>query len=226
LIIYVDSSHWTIAVAELNDWLRDGKEKWALVERHGEIIIPWNNPWHRFASIAIVGLVVAAAGYFWLEMKPIWLTGVGIFAFGALTAARFFLKGYGVGGIAAFVSKEGCSVGCGYDRLFIPWSAVETNVEHLPINNQFMLVPIKKGAADELKVHSQARSFVKWDRQPYKRAIIRAEYLPDEGVRIYAHPNDFMVFFLSFLYPVMAYRAHAIASGTLNDAPQADGPAC
>lgn len=130
-------------MTELNDWLREGKEKWELVEQYGEVTIPWNNPWYRFAGVAAVGLIIAAVGHFWLEMKPVWLVGIGISALGALTAARFFIKGHRVGGIAAFVSKNGCSIGCDYDRLFIPWSAVETNVQQLPINDQFMLVPIK-----------------------------------------------------------------------------------
>ncbi len=208
---------------KLNDWLREGKDKWALVEKHGEITIPWNNPWYRFAVIAFVGLVIAAAGYFWFELKPVWLVGAGIAALGALTAMRFFVKGYRVGGVAAFVSKDGCSIGCDYDRLFIPWSAVDSDIKHLPINDHFMLIPTRDEAADDIVIQYQDRSFLKWDRKPYKRAIIRAEYHTGEGVRIYAYPNEIMVFFLSFLYPVMAFRAHAINAGSLTVQPEADG---
>ncbi|MEZ6058052.1 MAG: hypothetical protein R3C01_15235 [Planctomycetaceae bacterium] len=207
---------------QLNDWLREGEEKWSLVEQHGEITIPWNNPWYRFAGVALVGFIIAAAGYFWLEMKPVWVVGLGIATLGTFTATRFFIKGYRVGGIAAFVSKDGCSIGCDYDRLFIPWSAVETDIEQLPINDEFMLVPAKNDAADEIVIQYQDRSFRQWDRQPYKRAIIRAEYHADEGVRIYAYPNEIMVFFLSFLYPVLAYRAHAISAGTLATETESD----
>jgi hypothetical protein len=211
-------------VAEhLNDWLREGEEKWALVEQHGEITIPWNNPWYRFAGIALVGLGIAAAGYFWLHIKPVWIVGLGIALLGAFTATRFLTKGYRVGGIAAFVSKDGCSIGCAYDRLFIPWSAIDTEVEQVPINDQFMLVPIRDSAIDEIVVQYQDRSFVKWNRQPYKRAIIRAEYHADEGVHIYAYPNEIIVYFLSFLYPIMAYRAHAISAGTLRVGSETDG---
>lgn len=208
---------------QLNDWLREGQGKWALVEEHGEIAIPWNNPWYRFAGIALIGLLIAATGYFWFELKPVWIAGLGITALGTFTATRFFVKGYRVGGIAAFVSKDGCSIGCDFDRLFIPWSTVKTDIEKLPINDHFMLIPTKDDAADDIVIQHQDRSFVKWDRKPYTRAIIRAEYHSGEGVRIYAYPNEIIVFFLSFLYPVMAYRAHAISSGTLNVPSQTDG---
>lgn len=208
---------------ELNDWLREGQAKWTLVEQHGEITIPWNNPWYRFAGIAIVGLAIAIAGYFWIDFWLVWIIGLGLAGIGTFTAARYFLKGYRVGGIAAFVSKDGCSIGCDYDRLFIPWSAVDTLVKQLPINDQYMLVPIKDGAADEIVVQYQDRSCVAWDRQPYKRAIIRAEYHAAEGVRIYAYPNEIMVFFLSFLYPIIAYRGHADSAETLSVEPGIDG---
>jgi hypothetical protein len=207
---------WELAVTELNDWLLEGKEKWQLVEKHGEIVIPWNNPWYRCAVISVIGLAVLAVGHFWLDITVVRIAGLGIAGIAGAVALNYFAKGHRVGGIAAFVSNKGCSIGCGYDRLFIPWSAVLTEVDKLPINDQFMVIPIRSNAADELLIQYQDGSSVKWDGQRYKRAIIRAELAtfqpPNKGVFIYADPNEVMVFFLLFLYPVMAYRASRSAS--------------
>ena len=80
--------------------------------------------------------------------------------------------------------------------------------ENLPINDQFMLIPVKDSAIGELVIERQDGSSTPWDREPYIRAIIRAEFVPGEGLRIYAYPNEIIVFFLSFLYPIFVYRYH------------------
>ncbi|HEY3322180.1 MAG TPA: hypothetical protein VGP72_17080 [Planctomycetota bacterium] len=192
-----------------NEWILEGKTKWELVQEHGEIVIPWINPWYRFGLLTIVGMIVFAIGHFGINNNSIRYVGIGVAALCGVIAGRFYLKGHLVGGIAASVSVDGCAIGCGHDRLFIPWSSVSTNIKSLPINDQFMLIPIKEGAAGELLIQHRGGTVENWDGRPYKRAVIRAElHMPNEGVRIYAYPNEIMVHFLSMAYPIIAYRAH------------------
>ena len=199
-------------MTDMNDWLREGEQRWELVKEHGEIIIPWNNPWYRFASIAVIGLLLIAASLFW---PSIFWAGIIVTAIGTLLALPLFISGFRVRGIAAFVSTEGCGIGCGYDRLFISWEAVAVDREALPINDQFMLITIKSEATESLKIRYPDGTDKTWDRLPYKRSIIRAVFdSADKGIRVYANPNEIMVHFLSFLYPVMAFRAHAGIPGT------------
>jgi hypothetical protein len=113
-----------------------------------------------------------------------------------------------VQGGAAFVSTLGCSIGCGFDRLFIPWSAVNVDYQYLPINDKYMLIPVKEELLDEVIIQYQGGDSIPWDRKPYVRAIIRAEYIPSEGVRIYAYPNEVMVHYLGLVYPVLTHRFH------------------
>jgi hypothetical protein len=208
-------------VNESEDWLAQGRRNWELVEAKGEVGIPWNNPWRRFAVIAVVGAAILAAGHFWLDNNFVRFIGVVIGLIGGASAVFYFVKGARVGGIAATVSTEGCTIGCGIDRLFIPWSAISTEVEHLPVNDQFMSIPIKSGAAGQILIQRPDGSAAAWDGLPYRRAIIRVEfYAPDEGIRIYAWPNEIMVHFLSFLYPILGHRRRSAgASASASNSP-------
>lgn len=183
----------------------DGTAAWEQVARE-PIILGYPNPWFRFAVVFVIWLIAAAAvAFFGSDRAQIILAPIGALAIIAAVSSAYFLIGEKrVGALLAEISKEHFAVGCLADRIVIPWAAVDLQVQQVPLNNQFMAIPIDENALEALKFETRSLT-ASWDRKPYKRFIVTVQYNAEAGrVEIRAKPNEFLVHLLAFVYPMIA----------------------
>ena len=192
------------------DLLTPGKDLWGMVRRE-PIVLAYDNPWRRFA-IVCAGALLLLATIRWRMGDDQWLFGqvaLGVLAAAALLTSVRFLRGeQRIGALLAEVTTQHVAVGSEVDRIVIPWSAVDTDVDRVPIDSRFMAIPVLKDALDQL-IYQSAESTATWDRRPYNCFIVEVTHNPEASwVEIHSRPNEFFVNLLNFVYPMIAVLRH------------------
>lgn len=191
-------------MAETLDLRPDGIAAWKMVEE-SPILLGYNNPWFRFAVVFVVCVLAATVvRLIWGPDAAIVTIGIALVAGAAAVTSLYFLLGEKrIGALLAEVSKDYVAVGCAMDRIVIPWTAVDTQAEHLPVNDKFMAIPVAASALDEVKFETAVGSRT-WDRTPYRRFIVAIKYNPRTAwIEIHATPNEFFIHLLTFVYPMI-----------------------
>jgi len=183
----------------------EGLEYWKMVEE-APLLINYNNPGFRFFILTVICFVGGGV------MSLIWGSQVlavsailGAIGLGGLFKSLYFWLGEKrIGALLAEISTEHIAVGCPFHRIIIPWTAVNQNCENLPINNDYMAIPIHDQALNQIQHHT-AEQRVPWDRKPYKCFIVTIKHNPKASwIEIYANPNEFFVNLLGLIYPMIS----------------------
>src|SRR5215469_15427830 len=105
-------------------WRKVGEQLWSRAHQSELVLLPWNNPWRRFAALALVPLVSAGAAAFTFKSHY----ALFVFAFLSVpfvvSAIIFFIIGARTGELYSFFSEKGFGVGCQADRILIPYSLI------------------------------------------------------------------------------------------------------
>ena len=198
------------------DLLTPGRDLWGMVRRE-PIVLAYDNPWRRFAVVCMVALLSIVA-IRWGFGGDRWLLGqlaLGVLAAAALlTSVRFVRGERRIGALLAEVTTQHVAVGSEVDRIVIPWSAVDTDVDVVPIDSRFMAIPVMKGALDQL-IYQSVEATATWDRRPYSCFIVEVRHnAAASWVEIHSRPNEFFVSLLNFVYPMIAVLRQERGTGS------------
>ena len=123
------------------------------------------------------------------------------------------------------MTTQHVAVGSEVDRIVIPWSAVDADVDRVPIDSRFMAIPVLKGALDQL-IYQSVEATATWDRRPYSCFIVEVRHNAEASwVEIHSRPNEFFVKLLNFVYPMIAVLRRERGVGSLegNEGPTLEG---
>lgn len=182
-------------------WQKTGDQLWSRVQESKFVVIPWNNPWRRFALLASVPLITAAAGLTLKSRYPSII--LAIFSVPPIIAALvFFIIGVRTGGLYSFVSEEGFGVGCDADRITIPYSLIEVpqNANPEKMNRNCIVLPVKAETTGVL-IERKDRTASPWDGKPYKRGSVSV-FMKEGSLCIKAIPNEILVQLCCAIYPL------------------------
>ena len=186
------------------DFLDRGRRLWRHVSEQ-PLRYEYRGPGFRFvvigAALAGIASLLAWFGDGWPDAAAHGLGALALLS--GLYGLRFLIGAARVGGLVWEVNTEGVGVGCGYDSLVIPWDAVDTTARYLPVNDRYMLIPVRD--EDVSKVHLQDGEGPKtWEGAPYKRFILQARHEKGSGIVISSWPNEYWVHLLFIAYPMIS----------------------
>jgi len=195
----------TLKTIDLEAWRRDGQQLWEQVDATKLVVIPWRNPWPRFAILAVVILIAAVTI---LAISHNVFAGAMICAFSVpciFTAAKYRCIGVRTGGLYSFFSDKGFGLGCDEDRICIPYSALRLpdKVSPSTVNDNYIVLPVCTESAQVL-IERKDGADAPWDGSPYNRGIISV-FTKDGQLVAKAYPNEMIVHLFCAVYPLSLY---------------------
>ena len=202
---------------DIEAWRKDGERLWGSIQETKLVVIPWNNPWRRFAILGAAILVAACVAAFTMRNQY-------VFAFAAIslpflyTALKYFRIGAQTGGLYSFFSENGFGIGCDADRLLIPYSAIllSDRVSPSTVNDNYIVLPAKPETTGVVIERPNGEDS-QWDGTPYKRGIASV-FITDGDLRVGAYPNEMIVHLFCAIYPLSIFLT------SRDGKPSADAP--
>jgi len=198
-------------------WRRDGERLWNTIQERELVVLPWNNPWFRFA-VPGVPLFLAAIVTWFIWWNPFVSGVLALLAAPCLyTAIKYYSIGKRTGGLYSFFSETGFGMGCDADRLSIPYSSLDLPKQVTPstVNHNYIVLPVRPGI-DGIMLERKTGVDSPWDGAPYRRGIAAILRTRDGALHARAYPNEMIVHLFRAVFPLALYlkeRARAAEAG-------------
>jgi hypothetical protein len=191
--------------ADADGWnLRaDGERFWGLVEE-GPLVVRSNQTAYRVCRDGGLGLLVLIAVAVWHPAPVVVAAVVALVLIATGFSWRYYwTRERPLNPLMAVHDAEEIRIGCALDCLVIPWASMDPSAEHLPVNNDFMAIPVGREGLDAVMLDSEGGPRP-WDRKPYRRTILTVRYNEAMSwVEVHANPNGFFVSTLGVVYPMI-----------------------
>lgn len=190
---------------DLAAWRKDGEQLWSRIQQSKLVLLPWNNPWRRLAALGAVPLMSSlVAAICFKTHYPAYLFAAISVPF-LILAVIFSVIGNRTGGLYSFFSESGFGIGCGADRIVIPFSSIQLpqNIDPSTVNKDFLVLPVKAEATGVV-IEPKNGKAMPWDGTPYRRGIISA-YIKDGEFCVQASPNGMILHLFFGVYPLAVY---------------------
>ena len=190
---------------DIEAWKQDGQELWCTVEKNKLVVLWWNNPWFRMATIGVFVTVFAVVLFiFWKNLFISILLGIIAIPY-LFSGIKFLLIGKQTGGLYSFFTEYGFGIGCDADRLMIPYSQIEVPeyVDPSTVNQNYIVLPVitdPQGILIETKDGNEQP----WDGNEYRRGIASIEF-NKEGLIARAYPNEMVVQLFGAIHSLSIY---------------------
>ena len=190
---------------DTNAWRKVGEQLWSRAQQSELVLLPWKNPWRRFAALALVPLVCAGAAAITFKSHY----GLVVFALLSipfvLSAIMFFMIGRRTGGLYSFFSEKGFGVGCDADRIFIPYSLIQLpqKVSPTTANYKQIVLPLRAEITGVL-LERKDGTVSSWDGKPYKRGIVSV-FVQDGAIHVKAFPTEMIVHLFYAIQPLSVF---------------------
>ena len=190
---------------DLDAWRRDGEQLWTRIQQSKLVVLPWNNPWRKLAKLGAVPLMTSlVAALFLKHHYPAYLFASISIPF--LVLALFYsMIGNRTGGLYSFFSEKGFGVGCGTDRISIPYSSIQwpQTINPSTVNDNYIVLPVKAETTGVMIEH-EGETALPWDGKPYRRGVVTA-LIEDGEFRVKAFPNGMIVHLFCAINPLSVY---------------------
>lgn len=203
---------------------KDGEQLWSRIQQSKLLVLPWKNPWRRFAMLALVPLITTALAAVSLKSHyPALLFALISVPF-VFAALRYFIVGRRTGGLYSFFSETGFGVGCDADRITIPYSAIQlpSKVNPATVNDNYIVLPVKAETTGVVIEHKNGKA-IPWDGTPYRRGIISA-LIKDGEFQVKAFPNEMIVHLFWTIHSLSIYLMSQNGATHLAANSAANGP--
>ena len=197
---------------DLDAWRKDGEQLWSRIQQSKLLVLPWKNPWRRFAILALVPLVTAAVAFATLRSHFPALVFAMLSVPLLIPALLFFIVGVRTRGLYSFFSETGFGIGCDADRITIPYSAIQLPQRLNPgtVNHNYIVLPVKAETAGVL-IESKNGKGLPWDGSPYRRGIVSA-FIKGGEFRVKAFPNEMIAHLYLTIHPLALHLQSRAAS--------------
>jgi hypothetical protein len=186
-------------------WRKVGEQLWSRAQQSELVLLPWNNPWRRFAALALVPLVCAGAAAFTFKSRYALIVFALLSVPFVVSAIIFFIIGRRTGGLYSFFSGNGFGVGCEADKICIPYSSIQLpkKVDPATLNKNHIILPARAETTG-IVIERKDGTTSPWDGKPYKRGIVSV-FIKDGALHVRAFPNEMILHLFYAIHPLSVF---------------------
>lgn len=186
-------------------WRKVGEQLWSRAQQSELVLLPWKNPWRRFAALALVPLICAGAAAVTFKSHYALIVFALLSVPFVVSAMIFFIIGRRTGGLYSFFSEKGFGVGCDADRIFIPYSLIQLpqRVNRATLNKNHIVLPVRPETTGVVIEQKDGKASP-WDGKPYKRGIVSV-FIKDGAIHVKAFPNEMILHLFYAIHPLSVF---------------------
>lgn len=198
-------------------WRKVGEQLWSRAQQSEQVLLPWKNPWRRFAALALVPLICAGAAAITFKTHYALLVFLGLSVPFVISAIVFFIIGRRTGALYSFFSENGFGVGCDADKICIPYASIQIpkKVDPATLKNNHIVLPVRAETTG-IVIERKDGTASPWDGKPYKRGIVSV-FIKDGAIHVKAFPNEIILHLFYAIHPLSVFLT---SRSTVQSAPR------